>query len=145
VQAGARLADMAGDRAHRDQAARVVGAGRVLGDAHAPVDDAGVGLAPEAGDEADPVGVDAGDLLGALGRVLLDDLRHLAVVVRPLGDELAVDQAEADDLVHDAVVEGDVGAGLDLAVDVGVVGDALAARVDHDQLRPAAAGLLEER
>ena len=94
---------------------------------------------------ADRVGVDAGDLRGALGRVLLDQLGELAVVRRALGDELAVDQPEADDLVHDAVVEGDVGAGLDLAVDVGVVGDPLAARVDDDQLRPAPAGLLEER
>src|SRR4051794_29371323 len=145
VQAGAGPAHVAGDRAHRDQAARVVGARRVLRDAHAPVDDARVGLAPQARDEPDLVGVDARDLLRALRRVLLDDLRDLAVVRRARGDELAVDQAEPDDLVHDAVVEGDVGAGLDLAVDVGVVGDPLAARVDDDELRPAAAGLLEER
>src|SRR3954454_11086328 len=145
VQSRAGPADVAGDRAHRDQAARVVGARRVLGDPHAPVDDTRVRLAPQAGDEPDRVGVDSGDLLGALRRVLLDDLRDLAVVGRARGDEVAVDQAEADDLVHDAVVEGDVGAGLDLAVDVGVVGDPLAARVDDDQLRPAAPGLLEER
>src|SRR3954463_14082581 len=145
MQAGARPADVPGDRAHRDQAARVVRPRRVLGDAHAPVDDARVRLAPQPRDEADLVGVDARDLLGALGRVLLDDLGDLAVVRRARGDELAVDQPEADDLVHDAVVEGDVRAGLDLAVDVGVVGDPLAARVDDDELRAAATGLLEER
>ena len=82
VQAGARPADVAGDRAHRDQAARVVGARRVLGDPHAPVDDARAGLAPEPRDLADRVGVDAADLRRALGRVLLDELGQLAVVRR---------------------------------------------------------------
>jgi hypothetical protein len=47
--------------------------------------------------------------------------------------------------VHHAVVEGDVGARLDLAEDVGVVGDPLAPRVDDDQLRTAPPRLLEER
>ena len=47
--------------------------------------------------------------------------------------------------MHHAVVERDVGARLDLAEDVGVLGDALAARVDDDQLRAAPARLLEER
>ena len=70
VQAGARLADVARDRAHGDQAARVVGARRVLGDPHAPVDDARARLAPQPGDVADRVGVDAADLRRALGRVL---------------------------------------------------------------------------
>jgi hypothetical protein len=46
--------------------------------------------------------------------------------------------------VHHAVVERDVGTGLDLAEDVGVLGDALAPRVDDDQLRAAPPRLLEE-
>jgi hypothetical protein len=50
-----------------------------------------------------------------------------------------------DDLVQDAVVEGDVRARLDLAEDVGVVGDPFAPRVDDDQLGAASACLLEER
>ena len=50
----------------------------------------------------------------------------------------------ADHLVHDRVVERDVGAGLELAVDVGVVGDPVAPRVDVDDLRAAAPRLLEE-
>src|SRR6185437_4575355 len=48
-QARARLADVAGDRAQLDQAAGVVGAGGVLGNSHAPVDDARLGLAPHPG------------------------------------------------------------------------------------------------
>ena len=49
VQPGALPADVARDRAHGDQAARVVGAGRVLRDPHAPVDDAGARTCPRAG------------------------------------------------------------------------------------------------
>jgi hypothetical protein len=71
-----------------------------------------------------------------LGRVLLDHLGQRLVVRCAVRDEVVVDEVAGDDLVQDAVVEGDVGAGLDLAVDVGVVGDPLAARVDDDQRRP---------
>ena len=135
VQAGAGPADVAGDRAHRDQAARVVGARRVLGDPHAPVDDAGAGLAPQPRDLADRGGVDAADLRRALGRVLLDELGQLAVVrSRARAMNSRSTRPSADDLVQHAVVERDVGAGLDLAEDVGVLGDALAPRVDDDQL-----------
>ena len=104
------------------------------------------GLAPEPRDLADRVGVDAADLRGALGRVLL----HRAWRARRSSSTRSAMNSRStspsrDHLVHDAVVEGDVGAGLDLAVDVGVVGDPLAPRVDHDQLRAAPPRLLEER
>ena len=145
VQAAAGAADVARDRAHRDQAAGVVGAGRVLGDAHPPEDDSGVGLAPGSRHAADQVGVDAGDLLAALGRVLADGLDERLVVGGPVADELLVDETEPDDLVHHRVVEGDVGAGLELAEDVGVVGDLVGARIDVDERRAAPPRLLEER
>ena len=145
MQPGAGLADVPGDRAHGDQAARVVGARRVLGDAHAPEDDPGARLAPQPRDLADRRRVDTADLRGALGRVLLDELGQLAEVGDAVADERAVDEPARDHLVQHAVVEGDVGARLDLAEDVRVVGDPFAPGVDHDQLRAAAAGLLEER
>ncbi len=145
MQARARPAHLTGDRAQRDQAARVVGARRVLRDPHAPEDDRGAGLAPQLRDRADQLGVDPADLRGALGRVLLHGLRELAVVRHAIADELAVDQPEPDDLVQHAVVERDVGARLDLAEHVGVVGDPLAPHVDDDQLRAAPPRLLEER
>ena len=47
--------------------------------------------------------------------------------------------------MHDPVVERDVGAGLELAEDVGVLGHRVGPRVDVDDRRPAAPGLLEER
>ena len=116
----------------------------MLRDAHAPVDDARAAGPPQPRHLADRVGVHAADLRGALGRVLLHDLRQLAVVRHALGDELAIDPVVRDHLVQDPVVEGHVRAGLQLAVDVGVVGDPLAPRVDHDQGRAAPPGLLEE-
>ena len=144
MQTGAGLADVAGDRAHRDQAARVVGAGGVLRDPHAPEDDAGVGLAPHLGDPPDHVGWNPGDLLAALGRVVGHGRGERLVVGGAVGDEVAVDQVEPDDLVHHRVVERDVGARLDLAEDVGVVGHLARARVDVDDRRAATPCLLEE-
>ena len=96
-------------------------------------------------DLADRVRVDAADLRRPLGRVVAHHRGERAVVVDALGDELAVDEAAPDHLVEHAVVEGDVRARLDLAEDVGVLGDPLAPRVDDDQLRAAPPGLLEER
>src|SRR5579864_3087237 len=46
---------------------------------------------------------------------------------------------------YHAVVEGDVGAGLELAVDVRVVGHLVGPRVHVDDRGAVAAGLLEER
>ena len=145
MQPRAGSPDVAGDRAHGDQAARVVGPRRVLGDPHPPEDDRGTGPAPQLGDVADRVRVHAADLAGALRRVVAHQLGQRVEVRDPLGHERAVDEVAPDQLVQDAVVEGDVGARLDLAEDVGVLGDPLAARVDHDQRRAAPAGLLEER
>ena len=145
VQPGARPSHVAGDRAQRDEAAGVVGAGGVLGDPHPPVDDRGARLAPGAGDLADGVRVHAGDLRGPLGRVVGDRAGQLVVVRRAVRDELPVDQPEPDDLVHHRVVERDVGAGFELHEDVGVLGHRGRARVDVDDLGAAAAGLLEER
>ena len=145
MQAGSGPPDVAGDRAQRDQAARVVGAGRVLGDPHAPEDEARARLAPHARHAPDQVRVELADLAGALGRVLLHGLHQRLVVRRAPLDEVAVDQVEPDQLVHQPVVEGHVRARLQLAEDVGVVGHLARARVDVDHRRAAPAGLLEER
>ena len=53
------------------------------------------GLAPHARHLADHAGGMPQICAGALGRILLDQLRQLAVVAGPLGDELPVDQAES--------------------------------------------------
>src|SRR6185437_13073464 len=132
VQPGARPAHVPGDRAHRDEAAGVVGAGGVLGDPHAPEDDTGPRLAPGPGHPPDDVGGHAGDLLGPLRRVVSDVAGQRVVVAGAAGDEAGVDQPQPDHLVHDAVVERDVGAGLELAEDVGVVGHLVGPGVDVD-------------
>ena len=145
VQPAARPPDVAGDPAHRDQAAGVVGAGGVLGDPHAPEDHARASLAPGPRDLPDHRGVDAGDLRGPFRRVVLDGVGEGLVIAGAVRDELAVGQPEPDHLVHDAVVERDVGARLELAEDVGVVGHLVGPRVDVDDRRAPPAGLLEER
>src|SRR6478672_2073922 len=71
VQPAARPADVAGDRAQRDQAAGVVCAGGVLRDPHAPVHDGRVRLSPDLRDIAQHGRRDPADLSCALGRVLL--------------------------------------------------------------------------
>ena len=145
VQPGARLAHVPGDRAHCDQAAGVVGAGGVLGDSHAPEDDPGGRLAPGPGHPPDDVGVHAGDLRCPLRRVVRDGRGERVVVAGTAGDEVAVGQPQPDHLVHHAVVERDVGAGLELAEDVGVIGHLVGARVHVDDRGAVAPGLLEER
>ena len=144
VQAAARTADVAGDRAQRDQAAGVVRAGGVLGDPHPPEDHAGAGLAPDPGDPADDVGGDPGDLFGPFRRIVPNGLGESLVVAGPPGDVVVVHQVQPDDLVHHGVVEGHVGARLELAVDVGVVGHLVGPRVDVDDRGAEAARLLEE-
>ena len=144
MQPRAGLADVAGNGAERDQTAAVVGARRVLRHPHAPVNDPGAGLAPESRHLADHVGVDTADLRGALWRVGIDNGLELLEAGCPQGDVVLVDEAAGNDLVQDTVEERNVRSGLHLAVDVGVVGDPLAAWIDDDQGRPAAAGLLEE-
>src|SRR5699024_9706748 len=107
-------ADVAGDRAHRDQAARVVGSGGVLRDAHAPVDDAGAGLSPQPGNLPDDLGVDTGDLGDLIGWVGLDGLGQRVVVGGAVRDEVPVHETQPNHFMHDGVVEGHVGAGLEL-------------------------------
>ena len=144
MQPATRAPDVAGDRAQRDQAAGVVRTRGVLGDPHPPEDHAGAGLTPGPGHPPDEVGGHPGNLLGPFGRIIPNGLGQSLVVRRPPGDVVAVDQVQPDDLVHHAVVEGHVGTRLELAVDVGVVGHLVGPRVDVDDRRAAAAGLLEE-
>src|SRR5262249_54088329 len=59
--------------------------------------------------------------------------------------EILIDHPLGDEDVHQGVVEGDVGAGLESAVPAGEGGDVRAARVHHDQLGAALGGVLEER
>ena len=72
MQPGARPAHLAGDHGKRDQAARIVGAVYMLRDAHAPEDDAGIGIGEETRYGAQRIRVDAADLGHCFGREILD-------------------------------------------------------------------------
>src|SRR5665213_3617287 len=61
VESRARPADLAGDERQRDEAARVVGAVNVLGNAHAPEDDRGLGAREFARHDLERLGIDAAD------------------------------------------------------------------------------------
>ena len=120
MQARARPADLAGDERQRDQAARVVGAVRVLGDAHAPEDDRALGAGVEARHLADGGGGDAAHRLHLLRREVL----HLRLqALEALGVRLHVldvDHALRDDDVEHGVEQGDVAARLELQDVAGV-------------------------
>ena len=72
MQARARPADLARDQRERDQAARVVGAVRVLRDAHAPEDDRRFRGRVDARHVAQHARLDADDLGHRFGREVLD-------------------------------------------------------------------------
>ena len=86
-------------------------------------------------DLADRLGGHARQLLGALERVLLDQLSVRLEVLRRSLDERHVGEARVDDLAADRVGEGDVGADVVAQPDVGPLGGLRAARVDDDQPR----------
>ena len=82
------------------------------------------------------LGWHARDLAGYLGRVFFDGGLEFLEILGPLGDKVFVLPALAEDDMHQAVEQGDVGARLVLQEQVGIVGDVDAARVGHDQLGP---------
>ena len=144
VQARAGLSDVAGEQRQGDQAARVVGPVDVLRDPHAPEDDGRLRAAEVARHGADRVGIDAADLGGLLRGVAAHQLAQRLVVLGVPIDIVAIDQVLLDDGVHQRVVEGHVGTGLDAAVVAGVVRQVAPARIDDDQLEAVLARLLEE-
>ena len=139
MQAGAGPADLAGDERQRDQAARVVGAVRVLRDAHAPEDERALGAGVEPRHLADGGGGDAAHRLHLLrrevGHLGLQRLEALGVRLHVLD----VDHALGDDDVEHGVEQRHVAARLELQHVAGVARDALVlpARVHDDQLGAA--------
>ena len=97
VQAGAGAADIAGQQRQRDQAAGIVGAVRVLRDAHAPEDHRAAGGGVAARDPAQRIRVDAADRghgfrrgVGGAGLQVLEPLgllRHIVGVIQLFGDD----------------------------------------------------------
>ena len=124
VHADALVADVAGDHGevgHGHDHGRALA---VLGDAEAVVDGRVATGCEQAGGGAHFLSRNAGDRLHGLGRVLgiLDELLPAGEVflVAARGDEAAVGHALGDDDVRHGVEHGDVGAGAQLQVVVGL-------------------------
>ncbi len=145
MEAGARPADVAGHQREGDQAAGVVGPVGVLGDAHPPEDHGRLGRPEDAGHLADPLRRDATQLRRRLGAVGLQGLGQALEALGPLPDIIPVDQVLFDQDMHHRVVEGDVGAGIDLEEMVGMTGQVDLAGLDDDQRRSVRRRLLDER
>ena len=143
MQSRAGLADLAGRERQRDQAARIVGAVNVLGDAHAPEDDRRLRCRVQPRDFADGLRVDAADRRHQLRRELLHVLGERFVAGSAVADERLVDQAFLDDDVQHRVEQRHVGVGIELEVVGGVPGQIAAARVGDDQLRARFGGVLD--
>ena len=137
MQARARPADLAGDQRERDQAAGVVGAVDVLGNAHAPEYDRLFRPGEFARDRAQLVGIDATDrrhllrregpdMLGE-GREALDMRLHILLVV----------ELFRNDHVEQRIQQRDIRPALELQHVAGVAAERLAARIGDDQGRAA--------
>ncbi len=112
----------------------------MLGHAEAVDDGGAVGPAVQLGGGHQIVRVDVADLGHALGRVLLHHGGEGVEALSALLDESVIGQARVDECPGKAVGEGHVGAGAQLQVDVGLLGDADVARVHHAELAAALHG-----
>ena len=144
MEPGAGPSDLAADQRERDQAARIVGAVGVLGDAHAPEDDGGLGARIGARHRAQRVGIDAADRRHLLRRERFDVLGELREAFGVGLDVLLVVELLGDDHVEHGVEHRHVGAVGELEHVGGMALERLAARVHHDELGAALRRLLEE-
>src|SRR5918996_5846338 len=130
---GTRDADIAEGELQHAVGAGVVVAVMVLGPAHAPDQRTGAVVRHGAGDPLDLRAGHAGYPLDLLGRPLRDLGPDLVHAPDPLADELLVLPAILEDVPEDAPDQGDVGAGAETHVFVGVGRGAGEARVADDQ------------
>jgi len=144
VQPGAGLAEVAQEHLQVRQRGDVVRPADVLGDAERVVDGGRPCFAEHPGNAPDQVSGNAGDLAGALNGVALDRLPDGLEALGVLLDERLVGPALLDDLVHQPVDQGDVGAHPMLDVDVRPAAQVDGARIAHDQRRALLLGPLHE-
>ena len=114
MQAGTRLADLAGDADQRDQATRVVGTVHMLADAHAPQNHGALGFGKGAGDFAQGLSGNAANRGHGFGAVAFDVVAQRLVVAGARGDEFLVHQAFVNHGVDQRIDHGHIGVGLEL-------------------------------
>ena len=144
MQPGAGPADLAADQRQRDQAARVVGAVGMLGDAHAPEDDRALSAREGARDLAEHVRLDPADRRHLFRRERPHAFGELVEVLGVGLDVLSVVELLFDDDVQHRVEHRNVGAVLELHHLPRVALHPVAARIHEDQLGAALGRLLEE-
>ncbi len=133
-RAAAGAADRPGGQVQVDQRVGVPGAVGGLVEAHRPAAHPLPRRADPPGGLPDAVLGEAGEFGDPVGRVVGEEGGQLLPALGVLGDELLVHLAGLDQQVQQAVQQGQVGAGPDRQVQVGLVRGGAAPRVDHDQL-----------
>ncbi len=118
------------------QGVGVPGAVGALVEAHGPATHPLGGLADPVGGLADIRFGQPGEGGDAVGRIVLKKARHGLPTFGECGDEGRIGMAVFHQQVQQAIEQGEVGAGLDRQVQIGLVGGGAASGVDHDQLRP---------
>ena len=145
IHARTRAPDIAGEQRKVHQAHHALGALHVLGDAEAVYAERGCLARIESRCLADPLGSDAAHWRYALGRPGLDE----AAIGLPVRDarrnEVGVDQPFADHRVSQRIQQRDVGARSQLQVQLGLLRQLGATRVDHDQVGTAQRRLANAR
>ncbi|MDF9802373.1 hypothetical protein M2436_000920 [Streptomyces sp. HB372] len=134
-RSAAGAADRSGRQVQVDDRVGVPGAVGGLVEAHRPAAHPGARLADPAGRLPDVVLGDAGDRGHGGGRVVAEEGGHRLPALGVLGDEPGVGVPVLDEEVQQPVEEGQVGAGPDPEVQVGLGGGGVAPGVDDDQLR----------
>ena len=127
-------ADRAGRQVQIADRVRVPGAVGALVESHGPAAHPLPRIGDHSGGGADVFFGDAGDYGDPVGRIVLEEGRHRLPAVGVLGDEFGVDVAVLDQQVQQTVEQRQIGAGLDLQEQVGLLGGGGAARIDDDQL-----------
>ncbi len=143
MQARAGASDLTRRQRHRDQAARVVGAVRVLRDAHAPEDHRRARGRVAPGDVAQHRGVDAADRRHRLRRGRGDAVAQRREIRRPRFDERPIREPLVDDHVQQRLQQRDVGVRREAEPGPRVPREIDAARVGDDQVGAAADGVLD--
>ena len=135
MQPRAGLADLAGDRGQRNQAAGIVGAVHMLAHAHAPQDHCAAGGRKSARHFAQRACRNAADRRHRLGAVGLDRLAQGFEVAGALGNEGLIDQPFVDDGMDERIEHRDIGVGIEGQGAPGMLADVGDARVGEHDLR----------
>ncbi len=141
VDAGARLAEVAGEDRQAGQRAHGLHALIELGHAHAPQDGGGFRAGIHPGTGADLLRADAGDGFHRLRRIAFDDFTILLEALRTAGDEGFIVEILFDNDVADGVEQRDVGAVFQGNMHIGNARGFNLARIADDNLRPVAFGV----